>query len=65
LGLIRFMKTYKIVEAPYLGMEHQSNVAYGNFYLNGYAGMDRSKTGWGLKWDFIVVHESGPRMVWE
>ncbi len=50
--------SYKIVEAPYLGMEHQSNVAYGNSYLNGYAGMDRSKTGWGLKWDFIVVHET-------
>jgi aminopeptidase N len=50
--------TYKIVEAPYLGMEHQSNVAYGNFYLNGYAGVDRSNTGWGLKWDFIVVHET-------
>ncbi|MBC7695130.1 MAG: M1 family metallopeptidase [Burkholderiales bacterium] len=50
--------TYKIVEAPYLGMEHQSNVAYGNRYLNGYAGKDLSKTGWGLKWDFIVVHET-------
>jgi aminopeptidase N len=51
--------SYKIVEAPYLGMEHQSNVAYGNYYMNGYAGTDRSNTGWGLKWDFIVVHESG------
>ena len=50
--------TYKIVEAPYLGMEHQSNLAYGNFYLNGYAGRDISNTGWGLKWDFIVVHET-------
>lgn len=51
--------SYKIIEAPYLGMEHQSNVAYGNYYLNGYAGRDLSNTGWGLKWDFIVVHESG------
>lgn len=51
--------SYKLVEAPYLGMEHQSNVAYGNYYLNGYAGKDLSKTGWGMKWDFIVVHESG------
>ncbi len=51
--------TYKIVEAPYLGMEHQSNVAYGNNYINGYLGRDLSNTGWGLKWDFIVVHESG------
>ena len=50
--------SYKIVEAPYLGMEHQSNVAYGNFYLNGYAGKDLSNSGWGLKWDFIVVHET-------
>ena len=50
--------SYKIVEAPYLGMEHQSNIAYGNRYLNGYAGSDLSNTGWGLKWDFIVVHES-------
>ncbi len=51
--------SYKIVEAPYLGMEHQSNVAYGNYFLNGYAGRDLSNTGWGMKWDFIVVHESG------
>lgn len=51
--------SYKIVESPYLGMEHQSNIAYGNFYINGYMGRDLSNTGWGLKWDFIVVHESG------
>ena len=50
---------YKLVEAPHLGMEHQSSIAYGNEYLNGYLGIDRSKTGWGLKWDFIIVHESG------
>lgn len=50
--------TYKIIEAPYLGMEHQSNIAYGNNYINGYAGEDLSKSGWGLKWDFIVVHET-------
>lgn len=50
---------YKLVEAPYLGMEHQSAVAYGNHYENGYAGRDLSGTGWGLKWDFIIVHESG------
>jgi aminopeptidase N len=50
--------SYKIIEAPYLGMEHQSNVAYGNNYQNGYAGRDLSKSGWGMKWDFIVVHES-------
>lgn len=50
---------YKIVEVPYLGMEHQSSVTYGNGYKNGYKGMDLSATGWGLKWDFIIVHESG------
>ncbi|QII69608.1 M1 family metallopeptidase [Apibacter sp. B3706] len=50
---------YKIVEAPYLGMEHQSAIAYGNNYKNGYLGQDRSGTGIGLEWDFIIVHESG------
>jgi len=50
---------YKLVDAPHLGMEHQSAVAYGNKYQNGYLGRDRSGTGWGLKWDFIIVHESG------
>ncbi len=50
---------YKLVEAPYLGMEHQSATAYGNNYGNGYLGRDLSRTGWGLKWDFIIVHESG------
>ncbi len=50
---------YKLIEAPHLGMEHQSGVAYGNHYRNGYLGRDLSGTGWGLKWDFIVVHESG------
>jgi len=50
---------YKIVDAPYLGMEHQSAIAYGNKYMNGYLGHDLSGTGWGLKWDYIIVHESG------
>lgn len=50
---------YKLVEAPYLGMEHQSAVAYGNGYTKGYMGSDRSGTGHGMKWDFIIVHESG------
>jgi aminopeptidase N len=40
-------------------MEHQSNVAYGNHYLNGYLGRDLSGTGVGLEWDFIIIHESG------
>ena len=50
---------YKLVQAPHLGMEHQSAVAYGNGFQNGYLGRDMSATGWGLKWDFIIVHESG------
>jgi aminopeptidase N len=50
---------YKLVEAPYLGMEHQSAVAYGNNYMNGYRGMDLSGSGWGEDWDYITVHESG------
>ncbi|MEO6850625.1 MAG: M1 family aminopeptidase, partial [Mucilaginibacter sp.] len=49
----------KLVETPHLGMEHQSAVAYGNHFMNGYLGSDLSGTGWGLKWDYIIVHESG------
>ncbi|WP_375444956.1 M1 family metallopeptidase [uncultured Fibrella sp.] len=50
---------YKLVQVPYLGMEHQSSVTYGNRFRNGYLGRDLSRTGWGLRWDFIIVHESG------
>lgn len=50
---------FQLVEAPHLGMEHQSAVAYGNGFENGYLGKDMSGTGWGLKWDFILIHESG------
>ncbi|HEY6064374.1 MAG TPA: M1 family metallopeptidase [Chitinophagaceae bacterium] len=49
---------YKLVESSHLGMEHQSATAYGNHYLNGYLGMDLSGSGWGLKWDYIIIHES-------
>jgi aminopeptidase N len=49
---------YKLVEVPYLGMEHQSSVTYGNEFRNGYRGRDLSGSGWGLKWDFIIIHES-------
>ncbi|BAO76780.1 M1 family metallopeptidase [Winogradskyella sp. PG-2] len=51
--------SFKLVEVPYLGMEHQSSVTYGNQYKKGYLGRDLSRTGWGLKWDFIIVHEGG------
>ncbi|HCC94932.1 MULTISPECIES: M1 family metallopeptidase [unclassified Empedobacter] len=51
--------SFKIVEAPHLGMEHQSGIAYGNKFENGYLGRDLSGSGWGLKWDFIIVHEAG------
>lgn len=50
---------YKLVQAPHLGMEHQSAVAYGNQFKKGYLGRDLSRTGHGLKWDFITIHESG------
>lgn len=49
---------YKLIETPYLGMEHQSGIGYGNGYQKGYSGTDLSKTGVGLKWDFIIIHES-------
>ncbi len=51
--------SFKLVEVPYLGMEHQSSVTYGNQFKNGYLGRDLSGTGWGLKFDFIIIHESG------
>lgn len=50
---------YKLVEVPYPGMEHQSSVTYGNGFENGYNGRDESRTGWGDKFDFIIIHESG------
>ncbi len=50
---------FKLVEVPYLGMEHQSSVTYGNKYQNGYLGRDLSQTGWGLLFDFIIIHEAG------
>lgn len=54
-----YKDSYKLVEAPYLGMEHQSSITYGNGYKNGYLGRDLSRTGWGLKFDYIIIHESG------
>jgi len=61
-----YKDSYKLIETPYVGMEHQSGVAYGNHYMNGYYGYrgdnkgdDLSGTGWGLKFDYMIVHESG------
>ncbi len=54
-----YQDSYKMVEAPHLGMEHQSAIAYGNAYMDGYLGNDLSGTGWGNKFDFIIIHESG------
>lgn len=51
--------SYKLVESSHLGMEHQSAVAYGNKYQNGYLGRDMSGSGYGSKWDYIIIHESG------
>jgi len=50
---------FKIVQSSHLGMEHQSAVAYGNHFMDGYLGMDLSGSGWGKKWDYIIIHESG------
>jgi aminopeptidase N len=50
---------FKLVESPHLGMEHQSAIAYGNGFANGYRGRDLSGTGWGKDWDYIIIHESG------
>ncbi|ULC58897.1 M1 family metallopeptidase [Flaviramulus sp. BrNp1-15] len=54
-----YADSFKLVEVPYLGMEHQSSVTYGNQYKKGYLGHDLSGTGWGLKFDFIIIHEAG------
>ncbi len=51
--------SFKLVQVPYLGMEHQSSVTYGNQWQKGYLGKDLSGTGWGLKFDFIIIHEAG------
>jgi aminopeptidase N len=60
LGEYPFKKDgYKLIEVPYAGMEHQSAVAYGNQFKNGY--LDRDWTGVGIstRFDFIIIHESG------
>jgi len=50
---------YQLIQSSHLGMEHQSAVAYGNKFANGYLGRDLSGSGWGKSWDYIIVHESG------
>jgi len=50
---------YKLIEVPYAGMEHQSAVAYGNHFENGYYGRDWTGVGISPKFDFIIIHESG------
>lgn len=51
---------FKMVDAPYIGMEHQSAIAYGSSYRKGtnVKGGDISNTGWGKKTDRILVHET-------
>jgi aminopeptidase N len=49
---------YKLIEAPYSGMEHQSAVTYGNLFENGYLGRDWTGVGISLRFDFIIIHES-------
>lgn len=50
---------YQLIDASHSGMEHQSAMSYGNGYKFGYRGKDPSGFGWGLKFDFIIIHESG------
>mgnify|MGYP001159577129 FL=1 len=52
--------SFKMVEVPYLGMEHQSSITYGNGYQNGYKGSSYpSNSKWGLEFDYIIIHEGG------
>jgi aminopeptidase N len=50
---------YKLIEAPYTGMEHQTAVTYGNGFKNGYYGRDWTGVGISMRFDFIIIHESG------
>jgi aminopeptidase N len=50
---------FALVETPYLGMEHQSAIAYGNGYKPGYMGYDITGTDIGMKFDYIIIHETG------
>ncbi len=50
---------YKLIQVPYTGMEHQSAVTYGNHFTNGYYGRDWTGVGISLRFDFIIIHESG------
>ena len=50
---------YKLIEAPYSGMEHQTAVTYGNRFANGYLERDWTGVGISTKFDFIIIHESG------
>ena len=54
-----FKDGYKLVQVPYAGMEHQSAVAYGNKFENGYFGRDWTGVGISPRFDFIIIHESG------
>ena len=47
---------YALIETPYLGMEHQSGIAYGNRFMRGYLGRMIPAD---MDWDFIIVHETG------
>jgi len=50
---------YKLIEAPYTGMEHQTAVTYGNGFKNGYYNRDWTGVGISMRFDFIIIHESG------
>ncbi len=47
---------YALIETPFLGMEHQSAIAYGNRYMRGYLGGLIPDD---MDWDYIIIHETG------
>ncbi|MEP6848023.1 MAG: M1 family metallopeptidase [Acidobacteriota bacterium] len=49
---------YKLIQTPYVGMEHQSAIAYGNRFLNGFIGKDYTGAGISMRFDYIIIHES-------
>ena len=50
-----FNDGYALVESPYLGMEHQGAIAYGNNYNRGYLG---GRLPADQNFDYIIIHES-------
>lgn len=45
----------KIIETPYPGMEHQTAIAYGNRFMNGYMGFRTEP--FDFPFDYVLIHE--------